>query len=156
VEVTPCAKCGKAGPAADAVCPACGARKGIPGLSSTLEHLKELLGPEGKGQPEPEWVVVVKVLALVASLIVSLALAVLVVRATDELLPSSTWGLAALTVVFFTGVGFCGGLIFFALGAILSRLSGAKPVPFRTVGYLSLLGLSLGLLCVAFVLRRTQ
>jgi hypothetical protein len=155
VDVTPCPRCGKEGPASEAVCSGCGAPRGTLNLKAALEQGRDL-ARLGDGAREPEWASVVKLLAVPASVLGVLALAIWGLRACDNLLPASTVGWAVLTVALFAAVGLGAGFLYFVLGAILARLGGVKPVPVRVVGYSLLLGFCLGVACAVVVLGSLQ
>jgi len=121
-------------------------------VKAALEQLGSLLE---RHPSDPEWAVTVKLLAFPACLIGSIALAIWGLRAYEDL-PDSRLGMAALTVAFMSGVGLCGGLMFFVLGALLTKFGGANPVPLSVVSYTLLLGLCLGGACSVFLLGRIE
>jgi hypothetical protein len=127
-------------------------------VRASLDQLPSLVGKlPDSANCDPPWARQVKFLALPACLFGSFVLAVWALSAYDshdpDGLPSSLWGMAALTVVFASVVGLGGGLAFYLLGRLLHRF-GARPVALSVVGYCLLLGFCLGVACSVLVLNR--
>jgi hypothetical protein len=117
----------------------------LPKLSEPPKSAEE--GPE-----DPTWVFMIKCFLIPAGLFAAM-FAMWWVLQVDDILPKDKMALAGLAVVGMTAIWGATGLFVWSVCVLLTKLAGAKPVPFVVVVYFVLTGLGLGVVCALGALR---